>query len=105
MLGFIQTGDNSRALLFGKGVAFTLCRTPGLAEETKVGAAHPMSTTIHLFTLVIIETIALRGSSPVESQITISSPKSQNSCLYRVGIGLVLESEGLGTVGSLKMKT
>lgn len=43
-----------------------------------------------LLPLVIIETIALRGSSPFESVRIISSPKSQKSCLWKEAKGEVL---------------
>lgn len=43
-----------------------------------------------LLTFVIIETMALSGSSPFESVRIISSPKSQKSCLWKEAKGEVL---------------
>lgn len=43
-----------------------------------------------LLTFVIIETMALSGSSPFESVRIISSPKSQKSCLGKEAKGEVL---------------
>ncbi|KAG9332398.1 hypothetical protein JZ751_014496 [Albula glossodonta] len=74
----VQTGDHPRAVLQREGTPqkhrFSSTR---LTARVLLPAHMPMRR----HTFVTMETIALRGCSPLVSKTSMSSPKSQNSCL------------------------
>lgn len=81
--GLIQAGNHTRVVLVKGEVGLRGgLGVPGAEKwSSHCPAALPGTPEPDFLTLVIIETMALSGCSPLESVRIISSPKSQKSCL------------------------